>query len=336
MSIKLSVVDQSPIQGLPENTSPVTNSIELAKACDRLGFHRYWFAEHHNSVNFVGTCPEILIGHIATQTERIKLGSGGVMLTHYSPYKVAEQFSMLAALHPDRIDLGIGRAPGGDQVAAHALAYPGQPGRENYAEQAWLLKHFIDGTLPADNPYASLRVTHDPSSKPELWMLGSSGGSAELAGQVGMYMTLALFISPDAAPPSVVQAYKSAWRASGHSGEPKASLAVAGVCADTQEEAEYLATPAALWKTMVFRQGRRELVKHPDVARDLAAQLNASDKAFFDAVLNSMIVGSVSHWEQRLETLASAYDCEEIGILTVTHDAADRLASYERLAALIA
>ncbi|MBP0048936.1 LLM class flavin-dependent oxidoreductase [Marinobacterium sp. AK62] len=335
MNLKLTAVDQSPVQGLPSDVSPVAITVDLARACDRLGYHRYWLAEHHNSINFAGPCPEILIGHIASQTERIRVGSGGVMLTHYSPYKVAEQFSMLETLYPGRIDLGIGRAPGGDALASHALAYPAQPGLEDYAEQAWLLQNFLQRSLPEDHPYAGLGIMPGTPAIPQTWMLGSSGGSAGLAGEIGMKMCLALFISPDPAPPSVITEYKQAWTEAGHAGSPEASIAVAALCADSREEAEYLAAPAVYWKVKAFRQGIREVVKHPDEALQLKRALSPSDQAFFDAVLNSMILGDAKSCAEQIWQVADRYQCDEVGIVTVTHDYQHRLRSYERLAATL-
>lgn len=335
MTLKLTIVDQSPVQGLPSETSPVALTVDLARAGDRLGYHRYWVAEHHNSVNFAGPCPEILISHIASVTERIRVGSGGVMLTHYSPYKVAEQFSMLETLYPGRIDLGIGRAPGGDALASHALAYPAQPGLEDYAEQAWLLQHLLHGSLPDDHPYKGLQVMPGTPAIPQTWMLGSSGGSAGLAGQLGMKMTLALFISPDPAPPHVLAEYKQAWHQAGHPGNPEANIAVAALCADSREEAEYLAAPAVYWKVKAFRQGIREVVKSPDEALRLKEQLSPSDRAFFDAVLNSMILGNAEQCAEQIRRVADNYQSDEVGIVTVTHDYRHRLRSYEQLAKIL-
>jgi len=332
MSLKLTVVDQSPVQGAPCNVSPVTLTIDLARNCDRLGYHRYWLAEHHNSINFAGPCPEILISHIASVTERIRVGSGGVMLSHYSPYKVAEQFSMLETLYPRRIDLGIGRAPGGDALASHALAYPAQPGLGNYAEQAWLLQGLLHGTLPDDHAYKGLRVMQGQPAIPQTWMLGSSGGSAGLAGQLGMKMTLALFISPDLAPPSVMNEYKQAWRDAGHAGRPEANIAIAALCAESREQAEYFAAPAVYWKVKAFGQGIREIVKSPDEVLVLKAQLSASDRVLFDAILGSMVLGTPDECAEQIQRIADRYQSDEVGIVTVTYDYKDRLRSYELLA----
>jgi len=332
MALKLSVVDQSPVQGLPTDVSPVAITTDLARHCDRLGYHRYWLAEHHNSVNFAGPCPEILISHIASVTERIRVGSGGVMLSHYSPYKVAEQFSMLETLYPGRIDLGIGRAPGGDAIASHALAYPAQPGSGNYAEQAWLLQALLHDNLPENHPYRNLQVMPGKPAVPQTWMLASGSGSSALAGQLGMKMTLALFISPNPAPPSVIEEYRQAWRDSGHTGEPEASIAVAALCADSREEAEYLAAPAVYWKVKAFQQGVREVVKSPAEALRLKEQLSPAEQEFFDAVLNSMILGSAEECADQISRLADQYQSTEVAVVTVTHDYAHRLRSYERLA----
>ncbi|UTW12766.1 LLM class flavin-dependent oxidoreductase [Marinobacterium rhizophilum] len=334
MTLKLTVIDQSPVPGKAQPLSAVALSARLAQACERAGYNRYWVAEHHNSINFAGPSPEILISHIASMTRRMRIGSGGVMLPHYSPYKVAEQFRLLETLFPGRIDLGIGRAPGGDGLASHALAYPYAQAREDhYAQQAALLKGFLTRSIPEHHPYHDLQVMPDESPCPELWMLGSSGGSAELAGQVGMKMALALFIGPEDRPVGIVEEYRSAWRGAGHAGEPETLIAVSAVCADTQEEAEYLAAPQVYWKVQAFRHGVRDLIKSPKQALDLKSKLGASDRAYFDQTLASVVCGSPQQCQLRLQGIAERYGTREIGIVTVTHDFEDRLHSYALLAA---
>ncbi len=334
MTLKLTVIDQSPVPGKVQPLSAVALSARLALACERAGYSRYWVAEHHNSINFAGPSPEILISHIASMTRHMRIGSGGVMLPHYSPYKVAEQFRLLETLFPGRIDLGIGRAPGGDGLASHALAYPYAQAREDhYAQQAALLKGFLTRSIPDHHPYHALQVMPDESPCPELWMLGSSGGSAELAGQVGMKMALALFIGPEDRPVSIVDEYRSAWRQAGHAGNPEALIAVSAVCADTQEEAQYLAAPQVYWKVKAFRHGVRDLIKSPREAIDLKAKLGPSDQAYFDQTLASVVCGSPLQCQTRLHGIAERYGTSEIGIVTVTHDFEDRLHSYELLAA---
>jgi len=333
MSLKLTIVDQSPVTGAKHKYSPVHLSAQLAQACDRWGYHRYWVAEHHNSANFAGPCPEVLISHLASITQQIRVGSGGVMLPHYSPYKVAEQFRMLATLFPDRIDLGIGRAPGGDSLASHALSSPyNQSHEDNYAQQALLLKGFIEKNIPTQHPYHALKVMPDDQPQPELWMLGSSGGSAALAGQVGMNMSLALFIGPEDRPTSIVDEYTSAYRAAGHLGQPKIMIAVSAVCADDNEHARLLATPQAYWKVLAFRHGIREQLNEPAQALDLVKKLSISDQAYFEETLNSVVTGDRKQCLQRLQAIGDRYGTEELGLVTVTYDFESRYRSYQLLA----
>ncbi|NVK39772.1 MAG: LLM class flavin-dependent oxidoreductase [Oceanospirillaceae bacterium] len=332
MSLKLTVVDQSPVPGKPHELPPPALSARLAKACEQAGYHRYWVAEHHNSINFAGPSPEVLISHIASVTESIRVGSGGVMLPHYSPYKVAEQFRLLETLFPGRIDLGIGRAPGGDGLASHALAYPYAQAHEDfYPQQAMLLRGFLRGGIPDHHPYHELHVMPDDRPCPELWMLGSSGGSAELAGQVGMNMALALFIGPEDRPVSIVDEYRGAWRQAGHGGDPKVLIAVSAVCAGNQEEAEFLASAQVYWKVKAFRHGVRDPIISPQEAIERRARLSPSDQAYFDATLASVVCGSPSECRERLGVIAERYGTDEVGIVTVTHDFDDRLRSYELL-----
>ena len=193
---KLTVIDQSPVQlGSFDNRPAPQLSAALAKSCEVAGYHRYWLAEHHNAEYFAGPSPATLISHIASITNTIRVGSGGVMLSHYSPYMVAEQFRLLSTLFPGRIDLGIGRAPGGGGLSSEALAYPGNATHgEVYSRQAMDLKSFLDGTVENDHPFKSLNTSPYPDYNPELWMLGSSGGSAALAGHLGYHLAFALFI----------------------------------------------------------------------------------------------------------------------------------------------
>ena len=237
MSLDISVLDQSPVLASPSGAGGLALTVELARAADEWGYKRYWVAEHHGGDTYAGTAPEILVGHLASQTKNIRVGSGGVMLPHYSPYKVAETFGMLATLYPRRIDLGIGRASGTDGLGSHALAYPYQPQHEDfYPQQALLLKGFIDQGIPSSHPYARLKVMPAGVPKPEMWMLGSSGGSAALAGSLGYKMALALFIGPQERPVSIIDDYESAWRAAGHEGEPEVMIVTACFCADTEKK----------------------------------------------------------------------------------------------------
>jgi luciferase family oxidoreductase group 1 len=334
LDIKLTVLDQSPVH--PAETDPALAnaarmSIELAKACDSMGYHRYWVAEHHNSPQFAGPSPEILIASIASVTQNMRVGSGGVMLSHYSPYKVAEVFNMLSALFPGRIDLGIGRAPGGDQLASSALAWPSQPqNASSYPAQASTLKSLLENTMPDDHPWADLHISPVQDDGPELWMLGSSGGSAELAGQVGMHLALARFISPDHCTPDIFDVYESAWRAAGHEGAPKRMLAIGAFCAETQEEAELLAS-TAIYRKMQMYSGEREELLAPEAVQDRRKDFTASMEAQYLHLLSGYTVGTPERCLEEINGLAKAFATDEIALVTVTHDFGARLENYRLL-----
>lgn len=333
--IKLTVLDQSPVH--PAETDPALfnaarMSLELAKACDTMGYRRYWVAEHHNSPQFAGPSPEILIASIASVTQHMRIGSGGVMLSHYSPYKVAEVFNMLSALFPDRIDLGIGRAPGGDQLASSALAWPSAPQNAgSYPAQASTLKSLLENTMPDDHPWANLHISPVQNAGPEQWMLGSSGGSAELAGQVGMNLALARFISPDHCTPAIFDAYEKAWLAAGHSGTPNRMLAIGAFCAATQEEAELLAS-TAICRKMTMQLGDSEGLLSPEEVQDKRKSFPASLEAQYQHLLDGYTVGTPERCREEIESLANAFGTDEIAVVTVTHDFGKRLESYRLLA----
>ncbi|MBY4676976.1 LLM class flavin-dependent oxidoreductase [Marinobacterium arenosum] len=334
MTLKLTVVDQSPVQlGTAGPAEAPALSARLAQQCDRLGYHRYWLAEHHNSNSFAGPCPEVLISHIASITERIRVGSGGVMLPNHNPYKVAEQFRMLATLFAGRIDLGIGRAPGGDGLASAALAYPYRPNHgEYYSEQAELLCQMLRNELPASHPFQGLRVMPDDEPRPELWMLGTSGGSATLAGQLGMAMSLGLFITPDNQTVAIMEAYQRAYRQAGFEGLPRTMVTVSALCAESDEQARFLAASQARWKVMAFRHGIREPWLSPEAAWDHRQRMGPSDAAYFDALIDSVVWGSPESCERQLHQLADYWQTDEIGLVTVTHDFDSRRTSYRLLA----
>lgn len=332
MNIKLSVVDQSPVHGSHAKIEAPRLTIELAQLCDELGYHRYWVAEHHDSVHFANPCPEILVASIASVTQRIRVGSGGVMLSHYSPLKVAECFKMMATLHPDRIDLGVGRAPGGTGLTSHALAFPHEPHHGDlYAHQAQMLEGFVNGTLPADNPYSNINVLPDSAPTPELWMLGSSGGSAGLAGLLGYNLALARFIDPDNCHPSIFQTYSEEWKKAGHEGTPNKMLAIACICAETEEEAK-LRAGTAVYRKLAAQMGQREDFLTPSEVQDRYQSLSVSNQAAYDHILNGYTVGTPDQCWQEIEQLAKAFDCDEISTVAVTHSHFDRLDSYRLLA----
>ena len=332
--IKLTVLDQSPVH--PVDTSPTQAnagqmSIDLARACDAMGYHRYWVAEHHNSPQFAGPSPEILITAIASVTQHMRVGSGGVMLSHYSPYKVAEVFNMLSALFPGRIDLGIGRAPGGDALASSALVWPhSSQNASQYPTQAATLKALLDHAIPADHPWAQLHISPRHHELTQFWMLGSSGGSAELAGQIGASLALARFISPDHCTPDIFDAYERGWQTAGHAGTPHRLLAIAAFCADTHEEAELLAG-TAVYRKMMTQVGEKDDLLSPEVVQDRYRRFSESQQAQYQHVLSGYTVGTTDQCQSEIHDLAKAFATDEIAVVTVTHSYHDRLRSYELL-----
>lgn len=332
MKIKLSVVDQTPVHGSHSKSEAPLLTVELAKLCDELNYHRFWVAEHHDSVHFANPCPEILVAHLASITSRIKVGSGGVMLSNYSPLKVAECFSMLASLFPGRIDLGVGRAPGGSAITSAALAFPNKASNgQFYAEQADLLESFIHGSFNGEHPFNAIHVMPEVRDVPDLWMLGSSGGSAELAGQLGYHLALARFIDSENCHPRIFAAHQKAWQQAGHERPLQRMLAIACICAETEEEAK-LRAGTAVYRKFATQIGEREDFLAPAQVRDRYYAMPASHQAMFDRIEASYTIGTSEQCWAEMESLAETFNTDEISLVTVTHSQADRLDSYRLLA----
>jgi luciferase family oxidoreductase group 1 len=332
MNIKLSVVDQSPVHGSHSKKEAPLLTVELAKLCDELNYYRFWVAEHHDSMHFANPCPEILMAHLASVTQRIKIGSGGVMLSHYSPLKVAECFSMMATLFPGRIDLGVGRAPGGTGLTSAALAFPNAPSNgQFYADQALLLEKFITDTFKKNHPFSPINVMPDMSNTPELWMLGSSGGSAKLAGQLGYHLALARFIDPDSCNPSIFEEHEKAWRKARHERELQRILAIACICAETKEEAK-LRAGTAVYRKLSTKIGANEDFLTPVQVRDCYNTLPLSHQALYDQIEASYTIGTPDQCWAELESFSHDFKTSEISLITVTHSQSDRLDSYRLLA----
>ncbi|UTV98448.1 MsnO8 family LLM class oxidoreductase [Marinomonas rhizomae] len=331
MKIKLSVVDQTPVHGSHSKSDAPLLTVELAKLCDELNYHRYWVAEHHDSVHFANPCPEILVAHLASITQRMKIGSGGVMLSNYSPLKVAECFSMLASLFPGRIDLGVGRAPGGSAITSAALAFPNKASNgQFYAEQADLLESFIHGSFKEGHPFSTIHVIPEVQDVPDLWMLGSSGGSAELAGQLGYHLALARFIDSENCHPRIFDAHQKAWQQAGHERALQRMLAIACICAETEEEAK-LRAGTAVYRKFATQIGEREDFLTPAQVRDRYHAMPVSHQAMFDRIEASYTIGTSEQCWAEMESLAETFNTDEISLVTVTHSQADRLDSYRLL-----
>jgi luciferase family oxidoreductase group 1 len=331
---KLTVIDQSPVQnGSSDNRPAPQLTAELAKICEDAGYSRYWLAEHHNTSYFSGPNPGTMISHIASVTKNMRIGSGGVMLSHYSPYMIAEQFRLLSTLFPGRIDLGIGRAPGGDGLASQALAYPGNPTHgEVYSRQALDLKNFLGGNLEEDHPFKEMKVSPYKDYNPELWMLGTSGGSAALAGHLGYHLSLGLFIAPTGQRYDIIEEYLDAFEEAGHDFEPKIMIAVGAYCADTSEEADYIASSQLYKKTVQQTRGLDNPWIHPDQVMDEIKTFSDREHRFYNLLKESFVIGCPETCVTKMEGIKSYWKTDEIALLTVTHDFESRAQSYRLLA----
>ena len=332
--IALSVLDQSPVGSGRTAADALAETLALARLADRRGYRRYWLAEHHNTGSLAGSAPEVLIPLVAAGTAGIRVGSGGVMLAHYSPLKVAEQFRLLQTLFPGRIDLGIGRAPGSDRLTALALTRGEPHPIEAFPEQLRELSAYLHDALPAGHPFAGVRATPEPpgdgGAGPELWLLGSSGQSAAYAADLGFAFSFAHFINPDpGVAAAVLEAYREAFRPSPYLDAPRTSLAVRALCAETDAEARRLSASFGLMRVRM-EQGRRGPV--PSVEEALAYPYSPPERARLGAVLAQSAIGSPETVRQRLTALARAHGVDELVVVTICHDPAARRRSYELLA----
>ena len=318
--LRLSVLDQSPISEGSTGADALRNSIDLARLADDLGYDRYWVAEHHGTPMLASASPEILISEIAASTARIRVGSGGVMLPHYSPLKVAETFSILSGLHPGRIDLGLGRAPGTDPLTMFALQRDRrQAAPDDFPEQLAELLGYLEDDLPSDHPFRRLALLPGRPELPDVWLLGSSAQSAIWAAELGLPYSFADFINPDGA--ELARAYRERFTPSRRREEPEVSVAVAAICAETDEDAERVASSAQM-AFALMRQGR--LIAVPTVER--ALRFLAENPP---PVGRRWIVGSPERVRAGLEDVAAEYGADEVMVVTITHDHRARRRSYE-------
>ncbi|HKF73142.1 MAG TPA: LLM class flavin-dependent oxidoreductase [Stellaceae bacterium] len=325
----LSVLDQSPVRAGGTAADAFNETIALAQAAERWGYHRYWLAEHHATEGLAGAAPEVLIARVAAATSAMRVGSGGVMLSHYSPLKVAEQFRVLETLYPGRIDLGIGRAPGSDPVTDRALqAGPGAIGAEYYPSQVRDLLGYLGDGLPADHPFARIRVTPEPSGRPEVWLLGSSDQSALVAAYLGCAYSFAHFIT-DQGGVEVMAAYRNRFRPSAHLAAPLGSIGVFVLCADTEAEALRFAQSRDLWR---LRLDQGYLGPVPSIADAEAHPYNREERLRIAMNRRRMVIGAPEQVKARIVELAERYGVDEIVAVTICHAFAPRLRSYELLA----
>lgn len=326
--LKLSVLDQSPIRKGSNAVEALKESVQLAKLTDTLGYTRYWLSEHHNTRSLAGASPEILIARLAGETKHLRVGSGGVMLPNHSTLKVAENFRLLEALFPGRIDLGIGRAPGGDRLTSHVLNPSNTFNPSDFVQQVKDLEAYLTDTVTPGSVHEKVKAIPHIDTVPDLWMLTSSGESGLLAAHFGMALSFAHFIYPMGGP-QAVQAYRQQFRPSERLAYPQASVGIFVFCADTQEKAEELQAVMdfrllSLEKGLADRQFSYEDIK--------GYAYTPAELERVAANRGRMVAGTPEHVKDRLEHLAAAYQVDEIVIATITDQLADRLHSYELLA----
>jgi luciferase family oxidoreductase group 1 len=324
VSLHLSVLDQSPVPEGSTGTDALRDSVDLARLADALGYHRYWVAEHHGGSMLAGASPEVLIGPLAAATQRIRVGSGGVMLPHYSPFKVAESFSILANLFPGRIDLAVGRASGTDPLTAYALQRDRrEPAPDDFPEQLAELLAYLRDDLPEGHPFRRLTALPGGPERPQTWLLGSSAQSAIWAAQVGLPYAFADFINSDGA--EIAALYRERFTPSAELSEPRVAVGVWAICADTDEEAQRLAASIRMAMTLL-RRGR--LIPVPPVEK---AQRFLEQEGI-GAARRRMVLGAPSTVRAGLEAVAAEYGAEEVIVVGITYEHAARRRSYELIA----
>ena len=328
--MQLSVLDQSTASKGKTQDVAIRESLALAQHCDALGYRRYWVSEHHNSGNIVGTAPEVLMAAIAATTSRIRVGSAGVMLPHYSALKVAEQFRVLEALAPGRIDLGVGRAPGSDPLTARALNPMPQPVEDHFPRQLQELQHWVSGNpLPEGHPF--LRVIASPTgpTTPDLWILGSSDYGAQLAAYFGLPYAFAYFFSEGTGVEEALALYRENFRPSPVCPQPYATICVAALAADTEAQAQWQ------FKTRERSTIDREFgIRLPLISPEEAAarSLNPAEQRVAERLQHKAIVGDAEQVAEKLQRLATRLELDELVVVTWTFDPEPRLRSYELLA----
>lgn len=326
--MKLSILDQIPVIRGNNGKGALENAVELAKHGDKYGYERIWFAEHHGSQSLASSAPEIVTAHVASQTKRIKVGTGGIMMMHYSPLKIAETFKTLEAFNPGRIDLGLGRAPGGDHHGIMALSQGRAPQLDNLYEKIEIIQDLLTDQLPANTLYQPTVAVPEIEETPEMWLLGSSGDSALQAARMGMGYSFAQFFSGNMNK-EAFEIYNSRFEPSVFMPERKISVAFFALAAGTEEEAKYYELPYAINK-MKFARG--QLMEKYLTAEEAANYpLTEMDKIILEKVKEAHLIGTAEQIQTRLEAFQAEYTFDEAMIITIADQEA-RLNSYRLLA----
>ncbi|WP_249871239.1 LLM class flavin-dependent oxidoreductase [Oceanobacillus saliphilus] len=323
--MKLSILDQAPVSKGRTPKEALEATIELAKQADVLGYTRFWVAEHHDLDGLSSPAPDILLGMIGSKTSKIRLGAGAVLLPNYKPYNIAERYNVLATMFPGRIDIGLGRAPGGSAEVSIALA-------GNFLEKVQKmpvlideLMHFLDGNFPEDHLFSNVTAAPVPEIAPVPWLLGTSGKSAKLAAEKGLPYVYGHFMSNQDGP-SIVKSYYDHFLGE----KPKAFVTVSVICAETNEEAEELAKSNILWKFQQSKGMGKSGV--PSLREANAYPYTNDDLQMVEKMKHSQIVGDPLMIRKKLEELQELYATDEIMVVTITHSYEARKKSYRLLA----
>jgi luciferase family oxidoreductase group 1 len=324
--MRLSVLDQSPVIRGQDARRAILETLALARRAEALGYHRYWLAEHHAIAALADPCPELLVARLGAETSRLRVGTGGVLLPYYSAFRTAESFRMLEALYPGRIDLGVGRAPGGEARTARAVAGGGFPDPERFPQQVWELAGHLSGRLPPDHPHKRVRLQPEVTTVPEIWLLGSSGYSGSLAAELGMAFSFAHFINPHGGE-EVMQAYRERFRP-GHEQGPRTMVCTFAICGEDDADAERLAQSIDLRRLHMALN-----VDAPVPTAEEAAShpYTAEERRYVTGQRARAVIGGPQRVRREIEAMARRYGADEVMVLTITGDYDSRVRSYERL-----
>ncbi|MFT9846086.1 LLM class flavin-dependent oxidoreductase [Aneurinibacillus sp. REN35] len=327
--MKLSILDQSPVSSGSSAGEALAQTARLVQRAEKLGYTRYWVAEHHGMEYLANPSPEILLGQLGAITSTIRIGSGAVLLPHYSPYKVAENFNLLSSLYPDRIDLGIGRAPGGSAHETLAL-------RENYLQNVYNFPSLVSDTLgylhqnlASDHAFSGIHARPIPPVPPEAWLLGTSEKSAAYAAELGISFAFGHFMS-ESFGPDIVRNYRKNFQSSYVKQHPYVMVALSAICADTEEEANRLATSLDLWAIQTEKGKISGGI--PSVEEALAYAYTDEEREMIQTKRQRMLIGTKEQVTAQLHALQAEYEADEWMIVTITHDYEARLRSYELVA----
>jgi luciferase family oxidoreductase group 1 len=326
--MKLSILDQVPITKGNKATDALKKAEELAILGDDLGYHRMWLAEHHSTNTLASAAPEIIAAHLAAKTKRIRIGTGGVMMMHYSPLKLAEVFKTLSAFSPGRIDFGVGRAPGGDNYSVYALSEGRQPMVHNLYEKLDTALQLINDEIADDPIYRQTIATPYQVTLPEAWLLGSTGNSAREAGRRGVGYSYAQFFTGEMEK-DVLDLYKQSFEASDFMEKPNINVCYMVTTAETKEEADFEALPQDIWR-LEFMRGKNMQVLTPEEAQNYP--LTEMDKMNIQENRNLHIVGDVKEVAAYLQKQQEEYEFDETMVISITHSQEKRLNVYKLLA----